>query len=221
MCDEVLGLCVAMNEWDRVLEVLDVMEKNQFQQERSTYRASLQACLEVANGKSALGIYKAMREQGLLSGDGASTVDVQLVVATLCKSNKRQPGVYQKALDLLLRTAQEATKGDGVVAVEAYGAVLFCIKDWKEALQLLRRMESTEEPFHPKPDLTIYHSVLKTCIAASQMEQAVQVLTAMPKNGVTVRSFLSFLFFVLLQEVNEPCMDDTNNLQMEMSQIVF
>jgi hypothetical protein len=157
--------------------------------------------LEVANEKSALGIYKAMREQGLLSGgEESSVVDVQLVVATLCKSNKRQPGVYQKALDLLLQTAQEATEGDGdVVAVEAYGAVLFCITDWRQALQLLRRMESTEEPFHPKPDLTIYHSVLKTCIVASQMEQAVQVLMAMPKNGVTVRSFLFFLLFALLQ----------------------
>eukprot|EP00978_Attheya_sp_CCMP212_P033967 scaffold139999_cov55-Attheya_sp.AAC.4 len=198
MCDEVLGLCVAMNEWERVLEVLDVMEKNQFRQERSTYRASLQACLEVANGKSALGIYKAMREQGLLSGgEESSTVDVQLVVATLCKSNKRQPGVYKKALDLLLRTAHEANEGDGVVAVEAYGAVLFCITDWREALQLLRRMESAEEPFHPTPDLTIYHAVLKTCIAASQMEQAVQVLTAMPKNSVTVRSFRFFDFYYL------------------------
>lgn len=198
-CDSMLGLCVSSDEWDNVLEVLDIMKRQGLTQERSSYRACLQACFEVGNGASAKEILNAM-EQARVKPEPA---DVSLVVAAMCRNNKSQAGFWKQALSLLQSTeAGEITNGDNdkqVVPVEAYDAIFSCMaaeRQWKHAVQLLRRMEvGSKNPksggSHPKPELSTYRSVLECCVAASQPEQAVQVLYSMKNHGVqpTVYAF--------------------------------
>jgi pentatricopeptide repeat protein len=195
----VLGLCVSSDEWDSVLEVLDIMKRQGLAQELSSYRACLQACFEVGNGASAKEIFIAM-EQALVKPEPA---DISLVVAAMCRSNKSEAGFWKQALSLLQSTSGEITDGDGdkdkqVVPVEAYDAILSCMveeRQWKQAVQLLRLMEQGSKPksggSYPKPELSTYRSVLECCVAASQAEQAVQVLYSMKNHGLqpTVYAF--------------------------------
>jgi pentatricopeptide repeat protein len=197
----VLGLCVSSDEWDSVLEVLDIMKRQGLVQERSSYRACLQACFEVGNGASAKEILTAM-EQALVKPEPA---DISLVVGAMCRNNKSQAGLWKQAFALLQSTAAEITDGDGdkdkqVVPVEAYDAILSCMveeRQWKQAVQVLRLMEEGSNPKpggshrHPKPELSTYRSVLECCVAASQPEQAVQVLYSMKNHGLqpTVYAF--------------------------------
>eukprot|EP00563_Minutocellus_polymorphus_P002694 CAMPEP_0181027756 /NCGR_PEP_ID=MMETSP1070-20121207/4324_1 /TAXON_ID=265543 /ORGANISM="Minutocellus polymorphus, Strain NH13" /LENGTH=1000 /DNA_ID=CAMNT_0023104999 /DNA_START=50 /DNA_END=3052 /DNA_ORIENTATION=- len=170
-CDELLGLCVATDEWDSVLEVLTVMKDQGLSQTRSSYRACLEQCSKVNNGASALEILKAMQQAGVEpNGD-----DVTMAVKTMCRG-----GRWRNAKALLLRSAEQlpdapaASAGndgkiegakskddDGVVAdddssasedgdaskiisVDAYNAVMSSMKEekkWKEAVQFLSLME--------------------------------------------------------------------------------
>ena len=186
-----LGLCVSSDDWDSVLEVLDIMKRHGLVQERSSYRSCLQACVEVGNGASAKEILTAM-EQALVKPEPA---DISLVVAAMCRNNKSQAGFWRQALSLLQSTTAEIPKGGRgnkdkqVVPVEAYDAVLSCMvaeRQWKQAVQLLRRMEEGSKAnfgSHPKPELSTYRSVLECCVAASQAEQAVQVLYSCKNHG--------------------------------------
>jgi pentatricopeptide repeat protein len=191
----VLGLCASSNEGDSaVLEVLAIMKRQGLTQERSSYRACLQACFEVGNGASAKEILTSM-EQALVKPEPA---DISLVVAAMCRNNKSEAGFWKEALSLLTSTAGENTDGDGnkdkqVVPVEAYDTILSCMvkaRQWKQAVQLLRLMEEEEGSnpksgrSHPKPELSTYLSVIECCVAASQAEQAVQVLYSMKDRGL-------------------------------------
>eukprot|EP00980_Cylindrotheca_fusiformis_P013678 scaffold3515_cov126-Cylindrotheca_fusiformis.AAC.27 len=198
-CDSVLGLCVASDEWDSVLEVLDVMKRQGLKQERSSYRACLQACFEAGNGASAKEILSAMDKAGV----EADTNDIGLTVAAMCRNNMSERGWWRKALNMLKHHSGGASKAvtstENVIPVQAYDAVLECMveeKQWKEAVRLLRMMEKGSSTsgkndathgFHPSPTVSTYRAVLECCGATNQAEQAVQILYSMKDRGITVR----------------------------------
>jgi len=193
-CDSVLGLCVACNEWDSVLEVMELMRAQNIAQERSTYRACLQACFDLGNGLAAKEILDAMRTAHLKP----DSIDIALVVATMCRNDKVEKGWYRKALNLLRVTADTFEEGDDVVPVEAYDTVLNCMvkeEQWKDSLRLLNAMEqgfmstAEERPSHPLPMVSTYRIVIETCLQAQQTEQAFQTLLSMTKRGLTPTAY--------------------------------
>lgn len=182
-CDSILGLCVAAEEWSSVLEVLDVMKDQGLDQQHSTYRSCLQSCFEMSNGAAAQEILDAM-DKALVK---PLPEDLGLVVAAMCRNNKQDKQWWKKALDLLL----ESQSPD--IPVDAYNSVFACLVDerrWKEALRLLRDMErgsSTEDEArkHPEPTLSSYREVIECCVAANKVDQALQLILAMPALGIT------------------------------------
>lgn len=184
-CDSILGVCVAAEEWESVLNVLDVMRSQDLKQEQSTYRASLQACFEMGNGASASEILKAM--------DNAHVEprprDIGLVAAAMCRNNKQERGWWKQAFRLLL------SRPSPEVPIDAYDAVLSCLVDernWKEALKLLRELERGQmKKLYPLPALSTYREVIETCVVANQVEQATRILASMCEKKLkpTVYSF--------------------------------
>jgi PPR repeat len=172
-CDSMLGLCVASDEWDSVLDVLDIMRQNGLSQQRSTYRACLQACFELSNSDSSQSILLAMR-QAQVEPDAT---DISLVVAAMCRNTK-----WKSAMELLM--AEDTPR---VVPVEAYDAVLSCTppQNWKDAVRLLNLME-TKPNIHPTPILSTYRAAIENCVSAQQAEQAFQILMSMPRKGLKV-----------------------------------
>ena len=167
-CDELLGLCVATDEWDSVLEVLAVMKDQGLSQTRSSYRACLEQCSKVNNGASAQEILKAMRQAGV----EPDADDVTLAVKTMCRG-----GRWRNAKALLLRSAEQMldlaavdkvengkvedssdksddnSSADGddssnIISIDAYNAVMSAMKEekkWKEAVQFLAVMERGQQ----------------------------------------------------------------------------
>lgn len=167
------------------------MKSQGLQQERSTRRACLQACFEMANGASAHEVLTTIKE----AGEVPDATDVSLAVAAMCRNEQTCPNVWWKrAMDLLLTTAEK--EEIGVVPVETYDAVLSCIPHhkWREAVQLLHLMEQSQGK-HPKPILSSYRAVIETCVAAQQAEQAFQILNSMSSKGLEVWRYclLSFV----------------------------
>ena len=219
-CDSMLGACVASNEWDSVLQVLEVMKSQGLSQERSTYRACLQACFESGNGASASEILDAMTKALIEPGP----LDISLVVATMCKAEQKQRNVWWQRALRLLRSSAPTTQTDDTIPVEAYDAVLSCLvshpTQWRVAVRLLYSMEQGFDPenqnsgYHPPPALSTYRSVVECCVAANEPEQAFQVLTSMTKRGLKVRNpshfalpvcFLASLFFRVLLKMSLLC----------------
>lgn len=197
-CDKVLGLCVASDEWDQVLEVLEVMKRHGLKQGRSSYRQCLQACFEAANGASATEILSAMEKAGI----DAKPIDIGLTAAAMCRKNLSESGWWRKALNLLKQQSHgEGTNivmsHDNPIPIQAYDAVLECMveeRQWKEAVRFLRLMEKgsaktakKEDGIYPKPGVSTYRAVIEGCTASNQAEQAIQVLTSMKSQGVKVR----------------------------------
>jgi len=210
-CDSVLGLCVASDEWESVLEILEIMKRQGLSQERSSYRACLQACFEAGNGASAKEILIAM-EKALVKPEPS---DIGLTVAAMCRnsvaeSQQKRPqkggggakGVWwRKAVGLLKSSSTTIATKDNVIPVQAYNAVLECMVEegqWKEAVRLLRLMEqgsSDETPkeqikelgYHPIPEVATYREVIECCVGANQAEQAVHVLYSMKDRKIKVR----------------------------------
>lgn len=187
-CDTALALCVAADEWESVLDILEIMKAQNLSQEHSTYRACLQYCFEMGNGASAEEILQAMSKALVVPEPS----DIGLVAAAMCRNNKREPGYWKKALDLVMSNPSPD------IPVEAYDAVLSCMVDeskWKEAIRLLREMEqgssSKIKRIHPEPTLATYREVIECCVASNQAEQAVQVLRSMTDRGInpTVYTF--------------------------------
>jgi pentatricopeptide repeat protein len=195
-CDSVLALCVASDEWDSVLEVLEVKKRQGLTQERSSYRACLLACFDIGNGGAAKEILIAM-DRALVTPEPS---DISLVVAAMCRNEKSEAGWWRRALSLLKATSANKTSIDmSVVPVEAYDAVLSCMveeRQWKESVRLLRLMEEGSDPtkrkdtgLHPKPQLSTYRSVIECCVSAQEAEPAVQVLLSMKNRGLKVCVF--------------------------------
>ena len=176
-CDSMLALCVASDEWDSVLDVLDIMRQNGLSQQRSTYRACLQACFELSNSDSSQSILLAMR-QAQVEPDAT---DISLVVAAMCRNTK-----WKSAMELLM--AEDTPR---VLPVEAYYAVLSCTppQNWKDAVRLLNLME-TNPDIHPTPILSTYRAVIENCVSAQQAEQAFQILMSMSRKGLKVGTVL-------------------------------
>jgi pentatricopeptide repeat protein len=204
-CDYVLGLCVAADEWDSVLVVLDIMKRQGLSQEHSSYLACIQACFESGNGASAKEILSAMDKAGV----EPEPIDVGLTVAAMCRNNLSERGWWRKALGLLKHhssgVSKVVTSNDDVIPVQAYDAVLECMveeKQWKEAVRLLRLMETGASQlssnkvkgsgFHPKPAVSTYRATIECCVATNQAEQAIQVLYSMKDRGVQVRKIYFF-----------------------------
>jgi len=186
-CDSVLGLCVAANEWDSVLEVMDVMKDQYLAQQRSSYRTCLQSCFECGNGEAAEKILNAMVAAQYIP----DPIDLSLVVMALCKQSdyEEENRWWKRALSLLGKT-ENSSEEKKVVPVEAYDAVLSCMvkaKNWKPAVRLLHKMKQgiqVDPPLHPVPSLSTYRLVIESCAAANQAEQAFQTLTSAIKNGL-------------------------------------
>jgi pentatricopeptide repeat protein len=163
-----LGLCVAYEEWESVLEVLDIMKRQGLKQEKSSYRACLQACFEAGNGGSAKEILTAM-DKALVQ---VQPSDIALTVVAMCRNSivvGKDAGSswWRKALGLLKSSAAGTASSnsdipmvvskDNVIPVQAYDAVLQCMvedRQWKDAVRLLRLMEegssSTSSPARKK-----------------------------------------------------------------------
>lgn len=169
---------MACNEWDSVLDVLEIMKDSGLQQEHSTYRAALQTCVDFSNGPSAAELLVAMKQ----AGQKPDSADVSLAVEAMCKNNN----MWNQALTLLKKTAQDSDGSDDVVPVKAYDAVLSSIpsEQWKSAVQLLHFMEKDKS--HPNPAVSTYRAVIETCVAAQQAEQAFTILTSMSSKGLKV-----------------------------------
>jgi len=182
-CDSVLALCVACDEWDSVLDVLAIMKQEGLTQQRSTYRAALQTCLELGNGGSAGEMLNAMRQ----AREPPDPTDISLAVVAMCRNEQserhRNNKWWKRAMTLLTDTANQEI---GVVPVEAYDAVLSCMpqQNWRDAVRFLHLME--QGGFHPLPILSSYRAVIEMCVAAQQAEQAFQILTNMPSKGLKV-----------------------------------
>lgn len=213
-CDEVLGLCVASNAWDRVLEVLAVMEaQNLSSQRRSTYRACLEACHKAGNADSATDILDAMARARLVPPSGQ---DVGQVMATLCQHDDG----WKRAARLLTnytdngnryRSSTEATDtaklkdndedeqnnavpppSGRLIPVEYYDTLLFHMAKsspsanaWSQLLSTMEMSMSTEPLTHPKPQLSTYNVILEALSRAGQPEKALQILLKnMPENDV-------------------------------------
>jgi pentatricopeptide repeat protein len=159
-CDAVLGLCVAHEEWESVLEVLDIMKEHNLEQTKSTYRACLQACLQAGNGQAAKDIFQAM-EKALFVPD---PYDVGLCVTAMCRQDQfdKSQDWWRKALVLLKTWAivfGNTHKSDTTmlqqndeeqptitIPLQAYHVILERMVDsrqWKEAVRLLRMMEDS------------------------------------------------------------------------------
>lgn len=217
-CDSVLGLCVAVDQWESVLEILDIMKGQGLTQERSSYRACLQACFEAGNGASAKDILNAM-EKALVKPEPP---DIALTVAAFCRrtsntENAPRQGLWRKALGLLKTTSVKVESPDDAVPAEAYNAVLECMveeRQWKEAVRLLRLMEEGSSPnlqeekrqligYHPVPDISTYREVIECCVGGNQAEQAVQVLYSMKDQGVKVRLDVPTKHVFVCREVSQ------------------
>jgi pentatricopeptide repeat protein len=190
-CDSVVAWCVAQDEWDSVLDVLDIMKSQGLYQVRSTYTACLRACLDVPNAASAKEILTAMEQAGIPPG----AQDIALTVAAMCRQEKTEKGWWKKALQLVLvpPTSTQSSSDSNIteqLPVQSYDAVLSCMSDdrqWQEAARLLRRMEQGLAP----PAVSTYRLVIECCVKSQQAEQALQVLQSCVKHGLvpTVYSF--------------------------------
>ena len=163
------------------------MKDQGFTQQRSTYRACLKTCFELANGASAHEIINAMHQ----AKESPDPTDMSLAVAAMCRNEQTARNVWWKrAMELLKTTAQQQI---GVVPVEVYDAVLSCIpqQNWRDSVRLLHLMEQTFQKdkacFHPTPILSTYRAVIENCVAAQQAEQAFQILMSMHSKGLKVR----------------------------------
>jgi pentatricopeptide repeat protein len=182
-CDQVLADCVALDEWELVLETLDLMKSVGLSQQHSTYLACLEACFPVANAASAKEILYAMEQAGV----EVTADDIVWAILIYCRASSMRPRNDPVWLPLALQLIQEHPN----VSVAAYDAVLSCMvetKQWKEAVRLLRGMEQQGST---GPALSTYRFVLESCVASDQPTQAVQVLQSCIHHGLvpTLYSF--------------------------------
>lgn len=199
-CDYLLAECVSHDEWELVLDVLDMMKEADLRQVRSTYAACLQACFQTANAASAREILSAM----VTAQIPPETSDYALAILAMCRKDQTEKGWWRKALQLV----QEVTVGRGNddsrddLPLAAYDAILTCMvedRQWKESIRLLRIME---QPMLPgtdatsrssthgsnnktRPALSTYRTVIECCVASNEAEQAAQVLRSCVGSGVT------------------------------------
>jgi pentatricopeptide repeat protein len=215
-CDSIVAWCVAQDEWDSVLDVLDIMKSQGLYQVRSTYTACLRACLQVPNAASAKEILTAMEQAGI----PPVAADIAVTVAAMCRQEKTEKGWWKKALQLVLVPPTQEQ-----LPVQSYDAVLSCMSDdrqWQEAARLLRRMEQGLAT----PALSTYRLVIECCVRSQQAEQAVQVLQSCVKRGLvpTVYSFemvISALAKRLQWRQALPLLDVMDDLKIPKTLVIY
>ena len=191
-CDKMLCYCVAADEWDSVLEVIELMKRQGLVQERSSYRACLLGCYKAGNGASAKEILNAMK----LALVTPEPEDISLAIGAMCRNSEQEPASWRRALALLKREVEGIQSPENVIPVEGYDAIISTMADdkqWKEAVRLIRLMEGekSENWIHPRPTVASYRSAIECCVRAGQVEQAAQLLYLMKDKGVkpTVYTF--------------------------------
>ena len=176
------------------------MKENNIPEEFSTYKVCLKECFEAANGVAALEIFNGMKRSFDNTIDHES---IGLTVKTTCKAYRYDRKLWRKGLKILYDYGNDAsTKNEQsgerkTIAIDVYNSMLSCMEEeklWKESLKLLDLMEqeSKKISFHPKPNIGSYHTILNTCIAARETEQAVQILLRMPEKGLMVSYIIVF-----------------------------
>ena len=170
------------------------MKENNLPEEFSTYKVCLKECFEAANGVAALEIFSGMKK----SFDHIDHESIGLTVKTTCKAYRYDRKLWRKGLKIIYEYGNNdvSTKNDQsgerkTIAVDVYNSMLSCMEEeklWKESLKLLDLMEQESKTIsiHPKPNIGSYHTILNTCIAAKETEQAVQILLRMPEKGLMV-----------------------------------
>jgi len=179
-CDSLLADCVAADQWDSVLDVIDLFKLSGLAQVKSSYRACLRACEAATNAASSQEILNAM----ISAGVAPDATDVALTVTTMCRKERSERGWWRRALNLLISHGETLQ-----LPIEAYDSVLSCCqydRQWKEAVQLLRQMQS--ETSQTNPALSTYRIAIQCTCAAKQAEQAVQILQSACREGLTPTS---------------------------------
>mmetsp|Transcript_35347 Transcript_35347/g.81945 ORF Transcript_35347/g.81945 Transcript_35347/m.81945 type:complete len:308 (-) Transcript_35347:1586-2509(-) len=145
-------MCVAANEWDEVLVVLNIMNRRNLPQKLSTYRSAIRYCREVGNADASAEILRAMNRAKVIP-EGS---DVAEVVLTQCAERKWARGLailkaaaYTAVGVERLRREKRVEGEDSlegptpVVPLMAYNAVMLALRperQWKIALRLLESM---------------------------------------------------------------------------------
>jgi pentatricopeptide repeat protein len=165
-CDVFLAHCVAHDEWDLVLDVLDIMQEHGLSQVRSSFQASLVACYDLANAASAQDLLMAMEQAGY----PPDRDDWDRVIRTLCRKEATEPGWLTEA-----RTMLDNHPDVSLGAYEAVLAGLMRARQWTEAARLLRKLEVQT---HTRPTAHTYQMVIDASIYDNQLEMATQILQA-------------------------------------------
>jgi pentatricopeptide repeat protein len=211
-CNEALGLCVATDAWDCVLDVLDLMDQYGHGQIRSTYETSLRSCAQCSNAQAAVEILSAMRQAGY----APAVADVALVIDIMCQAAAQQRTRdsgrlgsrtsemhgWPSALRLLRSHEKESQLS---FPIESYDAILRAIRmddpqsSWTEAVRILQTLEqrqvssenqettgmtSSQQRLYPSPQFSTYRVVIECCVKAHQAEQAERILQSMIRRGV-------------------------------------
>lgn len=221
---------MAANEWDSVLEVMDVMKDQCLAQKRSSYRTCLQLCFKCGNGEAAENFLNAMMAAQYIP----DPIDLGLVVMALCKQSdyEEENRWWKRALSLLKSVKIKNSSEEKVVPVEAYDAILSCMvraKNWKSAVRLLHKMEQgiqVDPPLHPVPSFSTYRLVIESCAAANQAEQSFQTLTSAIKNGLKPTPYTFELVISALSQKLQwrralQLLDTMNELDIRKSTVIY
>jgi hypothetical protein len=148
-CDAVLASCVAADEWDTVLEVLDVMKGAGLTKTHGTFTRSLQACSAVNNAASAYEMWQAMEAATV----APNSTDLSLLVETLCRKARYEKEWYATALQVWEKETTRQRNDDvdwmKYVPLTTYHALLNEMEhrqEWKEALRLLQQLLDRSDP---------------------------------------------------------------------------
>jgi pentatricopeptide repeat domain-containing protein 1 len=184
-CDYLMAECVASDEWEWVLEVLDIMKLANLHQVRSTYTACLQACWVASNAATAQKILTAMQMAGL----PPQPADLAYAILAMCRKDQTEHGWWRKAWNLVQEQQQQQQQQQHLLPIIAHDAILTCMsrdKQWKEAIRLLRSLQQQQQQQNVSstnsttssaaPSLSTYRIVIECCVNANQAEQALQVL---------------------------------------------
>jgi len=217
-CDLAVGLCFATNEWLHVKFLLQLMKNNNLKKQQSTFRACLSESFNAGNGISALKVLEEMKDVKLIP----DAEDVRLAVLALCRNNKDQPGIWKKALELLVQYAIDEDKRNKreVVSVIAYNAVLQCLAEdnyWEDSKELLEIMEQglkvDSNTSHPIPNIATYYAVFNAMPNSSKVDQALDIILSMPGKGFAPTVYI---FELLLSNLLKDCKLDKSVQLLDM-----
>jgi pentatricopeptide repeat protein len=177
-CDSVLGLCVAYDEWESVLEVLDIMKRQGWTQERSSYSACLQASFEAGNGASAHDILQAMEKAAV----DPTPSDIGLTVAAMCRNNhhhnhnRRPTNRDNHTQTSTTNTNQPSSAAAATPAPTGW---------WRKALGLIQSTATNTKVGGGNTLIPVqaYDAVLECMVEERQWKEAVRLLRAMEEGS--------------------------------------